>query len=147
MLLIGFKLGMLILLLAPVLAGCVHEFSYVSAKHRSYEVPSAFTPMRITSSSWVDPQDHHTAVYTSNPLTPTAKYAGPLRGALYIRTSNEPDAKSWVVHVRKDYRATFVEAPLTEPIKMGKKKILPSFVLGKHKDYKEMAGIYFRITF
>lgn len=148
MLLLCCKLILLVFLFAPLLSGCVHEIAYVSAKDRHYGMGSAFTPLRITSASWVDPEDHQTAVYTSNPLTPTSKYQGTLRGALYIRTSNEPDAESWVINVRKEYRATFVEAPLsTTPITVGKKKIFSSFVMGRHKDYKDMAAIYFRFTF
>lgn len=128
-------------------AGCVRDAYYVSAKERRYNVVSPFTPAKITTASWIDPQDHTSALYTSSTATMRSQRRSNLLGTLYIHHSDNPTDEPLTVHIRKEHRAYMAETPLSEPIKAGKYAITPHLSVGRHKDQKEMVGIVFRMPF
>lgn len=130
-----------------VTAGCVRDAYYISAKDRRYNVVPAFTPAKITEDSWVDPADHSSALYTSSTVTAKARYHDTLLGKLHLRSGDDPEDESLVLHIRKEHRAYMAETPLSPPIRVGKRAITPHFAIGRHKDHKEMAGLVFRMPF
>lgn len=134
-------------LTAIATAGCVHDVSYHSAKEYRYNVIPAFTPAKITRESWVDPDDHSRAIYTSSNLTAREKYHSSQLGTLHIRHSNDPNDDSIPIVIRKETRAYTAETPILEPLKAGKRQITPNLAVSRHRDHDFVAGLIFRMAF
>lgn len=127
--------------------GCVRDVYYVSAKDRRYNVTPAFTPAKITHESWVDPEDHSSAIYTSSTVTARERYHSNLLGTLHLRNSDDPNEESLTFAIRRENRSYSAETPIAAPITVGKKKITPHFAIARHKDHDGIAGITFRMPF
>lgn len=129
------------------ISGCVHDAYYVSHKDRRYDVVPAFQPMHITTDSWVDPNDHTSQLYTSSTVTVREQYLTPFRGRLHLRLSDDPNAPTTPLYIRKEKGSYAAEAPILQPMDVGKNKVTTHFSIGKNKDTKYMAGIMFRMSF
>lgn len=127
--------------------GCMRDIYYVSAKDRRYNVASAFMPAKITRESWVDPEDHSSAIYTSSTVTARERYHSNLLGTLHLRSSDDPNEESLTFAIRRENRAYTAETPIAAPFSIGKKKITPHFAIARHKDHDGIAGITFRMPF
>lgn len=69
-------------------------------------------------------------------------------GKLYYDPDGEGQGeKPYALTIRKSYRSYEAEAPLTEPIRIGKHDMTPHLSFGRHKDHDYMAGLRFRMPF
>lgn len=130
-----------------VTSGCVHDMYFVSGKERRYNVVPAFTPAKITPASWIDPADHSSALYTSSTATTREHRHDNLLGRLHLYHSDDPKEEPLVISVRREHRLYTAETPISTPIRAGEREITPHFMIGRHRDHKEMVGIVFRMPF
>lgn len=69
-------------------------------------------------------------------------------GKLYYDSDGDNRGEApYALTIRKSYRSYEAEAPLSEPIKIGKHDMTPHLSFGRHKDHDLMAGIRFRMPF
>lgn len=128
--------------------GCLHDVYYVSAKDRRFDSASNFATRKITEDSWIDVREtRSSASYTSSNMILREKYKSDVIGNLYFDPSAEETGDEFALSIRRVNKAYMAEAPLSDPIKIGDKKIIPSFAIGRHREQKYMAGIFFRMPF
>lgn len=129
--------------------GCLHDVYYISAKDRSFDSASNFTTRKITADSWVDVREEtrSPASYTSSNMVLRERYKSDVIGNLYFDPSAEETGDEFALSIRRANKTYMAEAPLSDPIEIGDKKITPSFAIGRHREQKYMAGIFFRMPF